>query len=110
MRGLEVVLGGLCRELAMKPVPGFMLNQDGNIAPDASVGQGLVLFSDDTGNVLPGRFRKTGRQPVDYCTDSGFFFSFAHHASVTRGRPGVNQSRAHDVTIATICGARAPGT
>ena len=62
-----------------------MLNQGWYIAPDASIGQRLVLFSDDDGYVLPGRLRKSGGQPVDNGTDNGFFFRFAHLASVTRG-------------------------
>ena len=86
----------------MEPVSGAILNQGGDIASDSALSQGLILFTDDAGDVRPGHRRKTGRQAVDNCTDNDFFFRFAHHASVARGRTGVNQSREPGVLIGSL--------
>jgi hypothetical protein len=91
--GLNLALRGLWGEFAAEPGPGTMLNQGGNVIPDSSVSQGLVFLADDSFDMWPGRLRKARRQPIGNCTDNGFLFRFAHHASFTRGWPGVNQER-----------------
>lgn len=60
VRGLVVIVGGIQGVFAVEPGPGSVLDQGGHVTSDSPGGQGFVLFSDDTLDMGPWRFRKAG--------------------------------------------------